>query len=61
MIKIPKNAVGYPMKQPIQNSIFLILNVWPSNFSQNGWWLQRNCLSLSGFEKIFFLLLFLSE
>ncbi|MBA7503223.1 hypothetical protein ES706_01831 [subsurface metagenome] len=40
-------AVGYPIKHPMQKSIPLILNVCPSNFSHNGW-----CLNKSGFAKL---------
>ena len=40
-------AVGYPIKHPMQKSIPLILNVWPSNFSHSGW-----CLNKSGFAEL---------
>jgi len=40
-------AVGYPIKHPMQKSIPLILNVCPSNFSHNGW-----CLNKSGFAEL---------
>ncbi|MBA7710698.1 hypothetical protein ES703_119643 [subsurface metagenome] len=40
-------VVGYPIKHPMQKSIPLILNVCPSNFSHNGW-----CLNKRGFAEL---------